>query len=128
MPGREEINRALFGAYLLARRDPRGMGYFEISVEGFWRSFFAAALAAPMFAIIVALHRPEVTAEYSIAWQFLGQTIRYVLDWAAYPLIVAEEAAQVLQGVICLGLLRGLAGVEVFPELVVLAPTFERRA
>ncbi len=95
MPGREEINRALFGAYLLARRDPRGMGYFEISVEGFWRSFFAAALAAPMFAIIVALHRLEGTAEYTFAWQFLGQAIRYVLDWAAYPLIVAVIARMI---------------------------------
>jgi hypothetical protein len=103
MPGREEINKALFGAYLLARRDPRGMGYFEISVEGFWRSFFAAALAAPMFAIIVALHHSEATAEDGIGWLFLGQAIRYVLDWAAYPLIVAVIARMVNLGHLYIG-------------------------
>ena len=92
MPGREEIVRALFGAFLLARRDPRGMGFFNISVAGFWRSFFAAVLVAPMFAIIMALHRPEDAAEFTVAWQFLTQTIRYGLDWAAYPMIVAVVA------------------------------------
>ena len=89
MPGREEIVRALFGAFLLARRDARGMGYFDISVEGFWRSFFAAVLVVPLFAIIVALHRPEGGTEISVGRQFLGQTIRYALDWAAYPVIMA---------------------------------------
>ncbi len=92
MPGREEIVRALFGAFLLVRRDPRGMGFFNITVEGFWRSFFAAVLVAPMFAIIMALHRTEQAAEFTVAWQFLSQTIRYALDWAVYPVIVAVVA------------------------------------
>ncbi len=92
MPGREEIARALFGAFLLVRRDPRGMGFFNITLEGFWRSFFAAVLVAPMFAIIMALHRPEQAAEATVAWQILAQTIRYAIDWAAYPVIVAVIA------------------------------------
>ncbi len=91
MPGREEIARALFGAFLLVRRDPRGMGFFNITIEGSWRSFFAAVLVAPMFAIIMALHRPE-HAEATVAWQFLTHTIRYAIDWAAYPVIVAVIA------------------------------------
>ncbi len=92
MPGREEIVRALFGAYLLGRRDPRGMGFFDITVEGFLRSFFAAVLVAPLFAIMVALHPSERTAEFSVAWQILYQTIRYTLDWVAYPVIMAVIA------------------------------------
>ena len=51
MPDREEVLGALYGAYRLARIDPAGMTYFNLSFEGFWRSFFAAVLVAPAYAV-----------------------------------------------------------------------------
>ena len=45
---REQIARGIRGALLLARFDARGMEYFDLSVEGFWDSFFGAVLAAPI--------------------------------------------------------------------------------
>jgi hypothetical protein len=53
MPSYAEIQRALQGAWLLARGDTRGMGLFDLSVEGFWRSFAAALLAAPAYVLVL---------------------------------------------------------------------------
>ena len=91
MPGREEITSSVYGAFLLARRDARGMGFFEISIDGFWRSFFAAAIVAPIHIIIVSLHAPAA-AEVSFAWQFVVETIRYGLEWATFPVIMVVVA------------------------------------
>ena len=60
MPDHEEVLHSLYGAYRLAFLDRSGMSHFNLSVDGFWRSFFAAVLVAPGFALLVVqeLHRP----------------------------------------------------------------------
>ena len=40
-----EVSYGLFGAWRLAHLDRRGMEYFDTSIDGFWRSFWAAAWA-----------------------------------------------------------------------------------
>ena len=42
-----EITLGLYGAFRLALLDVRGMAYFNCTEAGFWRSFTAAAIAAP---------------------------------------------------------------------------------
>ena len=62
MPDRAEVLRSLYGAYRLAFLDQSGMAHFNLSVDGFWRSFFAAVLVAPGFAVLVVqklVARPE---------------------------------------------------------------------
>jgi hypothetical protein len=81
-----EISLGLFGAWRLAHLDPRGMDYFDRSVEGFWRSFWAAAVMAPAYALIVALRlieRPTTSGPLRIA---LIEIIGYVIGWTAFPL------------------------------------------
>jgi hypothetical protein len=115
MPDREEILRSLYGAYLLARTDPSGMGHLNLTVEGFWRSFFAAVLVAPAYALLIGeklAARPEAL---ELGWVVLVHGVAYVLSWLAFPLaalvltfalslsrnyvalIVAVNWAQVLQ-------------------------------
>ena len=60
-----EVITALYGAYRLARFDPGGLGFYEVTVQGFWRSFFAAVnpAADPLFEsaeplATVPLHHP----------------------------------------------------------------------
>ena len=87
MPDREEVFRSLYGAYRLAFMDQSGMTHFNLSVEGFWRSFFAAVLVAPGFAVLVGeklLARPE---PLDLGWAAVVQTLAYVLSWAAFPLV-----------------------------------------
>ena len=55
MPSANQVMYALYGAYRLARFDAAGMRYFETSIEGFWRSFFAAVIVAPPYALLLFL-------------------------------------------------------------------------
>jgi hypothetical protein len=95
MPSREEVLRSLNGAWRLAWLDHSGMSYFDLTVEGFWRSFFAAVLVAPGYALLVAqklLARPE---DFSAIWALVVESTAYVLGWAAFP-VVAIGLTQLL--------------------------------
>ena len=84
-----EVQLALGGALRLARGDPRGLGFFDTSIDGFWRSFRAAVICYPFFLILMAF---RVSAAH---WQASGimpivivETIGYVISWAAFPLLM----------------------------------------
>jgi hypothetical protein len=81
-----EVSLGLFGAWRLAHLDPRGMEYFDRSVEGFWRSFWAAAVMAPAYLLIVILQllsRPTTSGLLRIS---LVEIIGYTILWTAFPL------------------------------------------
>lgn len=82
IPTAEEIRQSLTGAWLLFRRDPAGMGNFSLTIEGFWRSFFAALLAAPAY-IVLVMGRSDVGGATS--WP--GEILAYLVGWAAFPVI-----------------------------------------
>lgn len=98
MPDRREVLYSLYGAYRLARLDPAGMTYFNLTVEGFWASFFAAVLVAPGYAVLVGQKLLARTDDFDPGWAMLVQIVAYVLSWAAFPL-----AALVLTQVLNLG-------------------------
>ena len=87
MPDREEVLSALYGAYRLACFDVAGMSYFNLTVEGFWRSFFAAVLVAPAYAVLVGMQVSARAQDFNIALVFLAESIGYVLAWCAFPLV-----------------------------------------
>jgi|AGTN01.2.fsa_nt_gi hypothetical protein len=85
-----EVARGLFGAYRLARRDPGGIALFDDSPRGYWRSFWAAAVAAPAFLILDA-----ATGGFGQGFgprQAMIQAIAYVIDWTAFPLVMIGVA------------------------------------
>lgn len=81
-----ELVRAVYGALLLARFDRDGLRYFEDTIEAFWRSFTAAIVVAPGFAILILLGHladPPGAGPLRIV---IVEVIAYVLSWVAYPL------------------------------------------
>jgi hypothetical protein len=86
MPDREEVYRSLYGALRLAFLDPSGLAHFNFSIEGFWRSFFAAVLVAPGFAILIAQKLLARAEPFDPGWATLVQLLAYGLSWAAFPL------------------------------------------
>jgi hypothetical protein len=86
MPDREEVLSALYGAYRLAWFDCSGMSYFNLTVEGFWRSFFAAVLVAPAYAILVGMQASSEAEDFNLALLILSEGIGYVLAWCAFPI------------------------------------------
>lgn len=91
MIGVADVARALRGAFRLLRLDSRGLDAFDATLDGFWRSFTAAALTAPAFAILVVLEAPEGAGDAdAIDWGrvFAVRAIAYVVGWVAFPLVM----------------------------------------
>src|SRR5439155_19043976 len=84
-----EVSLALTGALRLARGDRGGLACFDRSLDGFWRSFRAAAITYPLYLVLL-------TMRVSVAeWQRSGglqivivETIAYVIAWVAFPLVM----------------------------------------
>ena len=87
-----EAATSLYGAYRLARFDARGMTYFETSLAGFWRSFYAAVIVAPVFAVLLAM-RYAAGGEAVDEVRFAAvEAIAYVIAWVAFPLVMVSLA------------------------------------
>jgi hypothetical protein len=87
MPDQEEVLHSIYGAWRLARLDRAGMGEFNLSVEGFWHSFFAAVLVAPGYALLVGQDLMIHPEELNPLWAFLVEAVAYGIGWAAFPLV-----------------------------------------
>jgi hypothetical protein len=82
-----EIGPALYGAWRLARFDVNGMRYFDRTVEGFWRSFRVAVLAAPFTALLIGLQLSIMKVSGDWFRILAGESIAYVIGWVAFPLL-----------------------------------------
>lgn len=85
MPDRQEIWSSIYGAFRLARFDESGLSHFNISVEGFWRSFFAAVLVAPGY-VILASQGFVAGGESLSVWTLLVHVGIYAASWMIFPL------------------------------------------
>ncbi len=87
-----EIASGIYGAWRLALRDPSGLSYFDIPLRGFWRSFWAAVIGAPFYALALMLNNaanPGLTTDLRFV---LIHLIAYCLMWTAYPLAMTWVA------------------------------------
>lgn len=57
MVSAEDVGRSFRGAARLLNREPDALGSFDLSLNGFARSFWAIALTAPVFIVSLALQR-----------------------------------------------------------------------
>ncbi len=84
-----EILRALYGAYRLARFDAGGLTYFDATPGGFWRSFFAAIIVLPLYLLLLAVRLQSGLPEGTPARFLAIELIAYVIGWVIYPLVMA---------------------------------------
>ncbi|MBD8878299.1 hypothetical protein [Roseibium polysiphoniae] len=91
----QEIARALQGSWMLLRNRPEGMRGFDLSIEGFWRSFAVVFLLVPLFVVSSLAERKLLLDETDFlpAGAFwLAQFTSLGLDWVALPLLLAGLA------------------------------------
>lgn len=101
MPLSQEVVRSLFAAWRIARFDANAMSYFNLSLEGFWRSFAAALIVLPFFLLISGLQvayvneqqagvpSAQMAAEDMSMFGFLFiEIISFAAIWAAWPLLM----------------------------------------
>lgn len=102
MPLNEEVVRSLFAAWRIARFDPNAMSYFNLSLDGFWRSFVAALLVLPFYLLLSGLefiHASELARADALPSELalrddslLGfivlEVVAFACAWAAWPLLM----------------------------------------
>ena len=84
-----EATKALQGAYRLARFDSGGLGHFDATPRGAMRSFYAAALVAPFYAVFVASRQAEGDMPAEPVRMAVIEGLAYVFAWVAFPLAMA---------------------------------------
>lgn len=83
---------SLYGVYRLARLDPGGMAYLDASLEGFWRSFWAAAIVAPFYGVLLAVRQEADMAEAETLRYWAVEGIAYAIGWLLYPVVMLSIA------------------------------------
>jgi hypothetical protein len=68
------------------------MAYFETTVGAFWRSFFAAAIVGPFFALLMGLRYGLGLVETPLARFVAVEAIAYVIAWVAFPFVMLSIA------------------------------------
>ena len=83
-PPREEIVSSLEGAWGLARRDPAALQRFNLSVDGFWNSFYAAVICAPGYLLLVAQQYVQRGSEAGAGTIIIVETLAYAIGWLVF--------------------------------------------
>jgi hypothetical protein len=84
-----EVSLAFTGAFRLARGDRGGLACFDRSLDGFWRSFRAAAITYPLYLVLLTMRVSVTEWQRSGGWRIIVvETIGYVIAWVAFPLIM----------------------------------------
>jgi len=84
-----EVRLAMIGALRLARGDRGGLSCFDRSLDGFWRSFRAAAIGYPLYLVLLSMRVTVGEWERSGALLIITvETIAYVIAWTAFPLMM----------------------------------------
>ncbi len=81
---------ALAGAAKLARFDASGVSHFDISIAGFWRSFWAAVIVAPFFVLLLILRHLDAGSVGGFFHHLSIEFLTYVIAWVLFPLVMAS--------------------------------------
>ncbi len=83
-----DMASAIYGAYRLARADTGGMAFFERSPAGAVKSFFAAVVVLPAYALFQAFHYWGQLGEIGLSKVVAIEGLIYVIGWTAFPVIM----------------------------------------
>ncbi|PHZ86637.1 hypothetical protein [Paremcibacter congregatus] len=73
------IGQSLAGAWQLVRLNPRAMDYFDTSAEGFWKSFWAIPVVAPIFFLSLQINfEPAVEQGHQVS--LMAHFLNYLLQ------------------------------------------------
>ena len=86
LPGAREIVGGVYGAYRLARLDPAGMAYFDLSRAGMVHRFFAYVLAFPVLALERVTYTNITELPESLATILVIQILGYIILCLIFPL------------------------------------------
>ena len=77
---------SIYGAYRLAMLDRLGLNFMDRTPEGAMRSFYAALLVLPAYALLVVLRLWDILPQVSLLRFVAVEGTAYVISWTAFPL------------------------------------------
>jgi len=83
-----DISVGIAGAARLARFDLEGFEYFDNSIHGFWQSFYAAVVIAPLFLILILIQYLTTEGGGPFLHYLIIEGLAYFIAWPAFPLIL----------------------------------------
>ncbi len=86
MPSLAEIAAALYATWRLAQLDKTAFAHFDTSVSGAYKSFFAAVIVAPGYALILLLNYSGLSFAASPLAIAVMTLLAYVILWLLFPL------------------------------------------
>jgi hypothetical protein len=92
---RAEIERSLWGAWRLFLDKPDALSGFDFGITGFWRSFQAILLVAPVYFFTTLADRNSTFApaiaggRFSAETYWIVQAATLVVDWFTFPALLA---------------------------------------
>jgi len=93
IPPWTEVQLAVGGALRLACGDRRALAFFDTSIDGFWRSFRAAAICYPMYLLLLSFRVSAAHwSQSGVPIVVIVETIAYVISWVAFPLLILPLA------------------------------------
>ncbi len=93
VPPWTEVQLAVGGALRLACGDRRGLGFFDTSIDGFWRSFRAALICYPLYLALLSFRVSSASwTQSGVPTILIVETIAFVISWTAFPLLILPLA------------------------------------
>jgi hypothetical protein len=89
MLSKRDLAAALVGVWRLMHLKIDGFLCFDATLDGFWKSYWAAVIALPPSILLIASHASGVDLE-SLDTFILAQAIGYAVSWLAYPLLMVH--------------------------------------
>ena len=80
----EEAKLSVRGVIRVLRFDPDGVDDFNLTLEGYWRSFYAALFLLPLY--LVYLQAAPIPEGVGVGRYWLIEAIAYPLTWTLWPL------------------------------------------
>lgn len=87
----EEALRAIYGVWQVALGRVDVSRYFNLSVDGFWRSFLVAFILFPL--LLPALFSAAGDGAGASTQDFMALVAAYAFGWVAYPLAMVGVSA-----------------------------------
>ena len=90
-----EITKSINGAWRIARMDQNALNYFNMSIEGFWRSFLAVLIVVPLYVVFLVLNLGQLSGmelhvgsatptDFYVAIKLAA----HILGWLAFPVVM----------------------------------------
>ena len=83
-----ELSVALYGVWRFAALDRTAVQFFDNTPNAFWKSFNAAWLALPAYALLVLISFTQHPVEAGPIRILSIEVISYVIGWVLFPLVI----------------------------------------